>query len=310
MPDQQPTGILNINKARGMTSHDVVARVRRITGQRKVGHAGTLDPMATGVLLLCLGKATRVSEYLMANDKVYHARVQLGITTETYDIEGQITGRAEIDHVTRAQVEHELEMLTAISEQVPPMYSAIKHKGAPLYRLARRGETVTRKARTIEIERLDLLEWSPPQLQLEIHCSKGTYVRSLAHDLGQRLGCGAHLTGLVRVSSGRFHIQEAATVEDVERATAQGQLGQLLSPLDVALEIFPAVTVDQATRKSIIFGQRVQLEEKPDSHMCRAYAANGQLVALLRYLENGLWQPHKVFTQLADNESHPRPQPS
>lgn len=310
MPNQQACGILNINKDRGNTSHDVVAFVRRITGQRKVGHAGTLDPMATGVLLICLGQATRVAEYLMASDKVYHARIRLGITTDTYDVEGQITGRAEIDDVTRAQVERELELLTGTSEQVPPMYSAIKRDGTPLYRLARRGETVTRKPRTIEIKSLDILEWSPPELQLAIHCSKGTYVRSLAHDLGERLGCGAHLAGLVRVASGQFHIEEAATVEELERAVAQGQLDELLLPLDVALQTFPAVTVDQATKKSIIFGQRVQLGEKPDNQMYRAYAEDGQLVALLKHTEGGLWQPHKVFTQLANDESHPRPQPS
>ncbi len=310
MPNQQASGILNINKDRGITSHDVVACIRRITGQRKVGHAGTLDPMATGVLLICLGKATRVAEYLMASDKVYHARIRLGITTDTYDVEGKITGQAEIDDVTRAQVEHELELLTGISEQVPPMYSAVKRGGTPLYRLARRGETVTRRPRTIEIKSLDILTWSLPELQLAIHCSKGTYVRSLAHDLGQRLGCGAHLSGLVRVASGQFRIQEAATVETVEQAIAQGQLDRLLLPLDIALQTFPAVTVDPATVKSIIFGQRVQLAEEPASQMCRAYTKDGKLVALLKHIGAGLWQPQKVFTQLANDDNYPRPESS
>ncbi len=311
MPDQQLSGILNINKASGMTSHDVVAYVRKVIGQRKVGHAGTLDPTATGVLLLCLGQATRVSEYLMASDKEYRALIRLGITTDTYDAEGQITGQAKTDSITRVQVERELGRLTGSLEQIPPMYSAIKHKGTPLYRLARRGQTVARKPRKVEIKDMELLEWAPPELDIQVHCSKGTYIRSLAHDLGQHLGCGAHLVGLTRTASGRFRIEQAITLEELEQAFAQGEGAALLHPLDVALEAFPAVTVDQTTERKIIFGQRVPLPEMLETPMCRVYAAGGRLVALLRYHGDGLWQPHKVFGQrLGNDENHSRSAPS
>jgi tRNA pseudouridine55 synthase len=305
MPDERTCGILNINKPTGMTSHDVVARVRKITGQRKVGHAGTLDPMATGVLLLCLGQATRVAEYLMASDKTYRARIRLGITTDTYDLEGKTTSQAETDRITRAQVEGELSHLVGRVEQIPPMYSAIKHKGTPLYRLARRGETVARQPRQVEIRALELLAWAPPELEIEVHCSKGTYVRSLAHDIGQRLGCGAHLAGLTRIASGHFRIEQAVTLQDLEQAIAQGELVTLMQPLDAALRAFPAVTADQATASKIAFGQQVCLSAAPEGPMCRAYAADGRLLALLRHQAGELWQPHKVFVQPTNDENHP-----
>jgi len=295
MPGQKLCGILNINKPSGMTSHDVVLRVRKISGQKRVGHAGTLDPLATGVLILCLGQATRVAEYLMASDKMYRARVRLGVTTDTYDTEGRVTGQAGAEGITRAQVERELSGFVGSLEQTPPMYSAIKHKGTPLYRLARRGQVVARKARKVEIRTLRLTEWAPPQLEIEVHCSKGTYIRSLAHDLGQRLGCGAHLAGLTRMASGHFSIEQAITLEELEQAFAKGEGASLLQPLDVALQAFPSVIVDQATESKIGFGQRVRLSEAPEALMCRAYSADGRLLALLRYDAGGLWQPHKVF---------------
>ncbi len=295
MPGQKLCGILNINKPSGMTSHDVVLRVRKISGQKRVGHAGTLDPLATGVLILCLGQATRVAEYLMASDKMYRARVRLGVTTDTYDTEGRVTGQAGAEGITRAQVERELSGFVGSLEQTPPMYSAIKHKGTPLYRLARRGQVVARKARKVEIRTLRLTEWAPPQLEIEVHCSKGTYIRSLAHDLGQRLGCGAHLAGLTRMASGRFSIEQAITLEELEQAFAKGEGASLLQPLDAALQAFPSVIVDQATESKIGFGQRVRLSEPPEALMCRAYSADDRLLALLRYDAGGLWQPHKVF---------------
>jgi tRNA pseudouridine55 synthase len=308
MPNRELSGILVIDKARGMTSHDVVARVRKITGQKKVGHSGTLDPLATGVLLLCLGQATRVAEYLMNSDKTYQARIRLGVSTDTYDAEGRVTGQSEAGSIRRAQVEQEFSRMVGTLEQIPPMYSAAKHQGRPLYQLARRGVTIPRQPREVKIMRLELVGWAPPDLQIEIECSKGTYVRSLAHDLGQRLGCGAHLAGLVRIASGRFHIGQANTLEHVEQAFAQGHGDQLLLPLDAALEGFPSVTIDATTEKSITFGQRVKLSQKPGTEMCRAYTADGRLVALLRDLGDGLWQPHKVFVQPANDESHQRSQ--
>lgn len=309
-PSQEFSGILNINKPKGLTSHDVVSRVRRISGQRRVGHAGTLDPMATGVLLLCLGQATRVSEYLMASPKTYQARVRLGISTDTYDSEGQIVDQRDCGDISRQQVTRALEDMVGALEQTPPMYSAIKHQGTPLYRLARRGETVERKPRRVVIHALELLDWEPPDMEATIHCSKGTYIRSLAHDLGQRLGCGAHLTALTRLASGRFQLSDALTLDQVEHAAEHGELAALLLPIDAALQAFPAITVDCELASRIQFGQRVQLPDPPQGNLLRAYAPDGTLVALLRFRSDREWQPHKVFVQPDNNEGYPRSQSS
>jgi tRNA pseudouridine55 synthase len=304
MPDEELDGILNINKPCGITSHDVVARVRRISGQKKVGHAGTLDPMASGVLLLCLGEATRVAEYLMAGDKLYSARIRLGITTDTYDAEGRISTQAEVT-VTRAQVEQELSTFVGHLAQTPPMYSALKHEGTALYRLARQGQMIARAPRPVEIYALELLEWAPPELQVQVRCSKGTYIRSLAHDLGQRLGCGAHLVGLVRLASGPFRIEQAIPMAEMERAIAAGSAARLLQPLDAALQAFPAVILDPATAMVVAHGQRVELSADLGASLARAYSAEGRLLALLRHDKLRLWQPHKVFVRWGDDESNP-----
>jgi tRNA pseudouridine55 synthase len=294
-PTHRFNGILNVNKPSGLTSHDVVSRLRRITGQRRVGHAGTLDPTATGVLLLCLGQATRVAEYLQARDKVYRARLRLGISTDTYDSEGQIVDQRDTGHITHSAVQRALGEMVGPLDQVPPMYSAIKHQGTPLYRLARRGQTVERKPRRVVIHTLELLEWDPPYLEAKIHCSKGTYIRSLAHDLGQRLGCGAHLAELTRLASGRFQLSDALVLEELEHAAEQGKLERLLLPIDAALQDYPAVTVDDDLAKSILFGQRVRLPDAPQATLLRAYGRDEKLLALLRLRNDGAWQPHKVF---------------
>ena len=186
-------GILNVDKPGGITSHDAVNAVRRISGIRKVGHAGALDPLATGVLIICIGRATRLAEYLTASDKSYRATVRLGVETDTHDADGRIirTGSSvpEQDEVSAA-----FEKFRGSIQQIPPMYSAIKRQGKPLYKLAREGITVEREPRSAEISYLEITEWSTPFFSFEVTCSAGTYVRSLVHDLGQSLGCGAHLT--------------------------------------------------------------------------------------------------------------------
>ncbi len=292
------SGILNIDKPQGWTSHDVVARVRRLSGQRQVGHAGTLDPMATGVLLVCLGQATRVSEYLMQGRKVYRAAVHLGLSTDTYDAEGQITARAEVN-VTLAQLEEALAAFVGQIEQTPPMYSALKHQGTPLHRLARQGKAVERQPRPVEIYTLTLLDWSSPVLTIEVTCSPGTYLRSLAHDLGQRLGCGAHLSGLTRLASGHFTLEEAITMETLSEAFATGRWAELIHPLDEALLDFEALTFGNEAERRIRLGQQVQGPTPLSSpSLCRAYSTEGKLIALLQYdAQTGLWQPRKVFSQ-------------
>jgi tRNA pseudouridine55 synthase len=293
------SGILNIDKPQGWTSHDVVAKVRRLSGQKRVGHAGTLDPLATGVLLVCLGQATRVSEYLMRGRKVYRAAVHLGLSTDTYDADGQVTARTPEVNVTLSQLEEALSAFVGRIEQIPPMYSALKHRGTPLYKLARQGKTVERKPRPVEIYDVKLLDWSSPVLTIEIVCSPGTYLRSLAHDLGQRLGCGAHLSSLTRLASGHFTLDKAIRLDALSEAFATGRWVELIHPLDEALLDFETITFGSQAERQIRFGQQVQGPMPSSSpSLCRAYSTEGKLIALLQYdAQTGLWQPKKVFRQ-------------
>lgn len=288
-------GILNLNKPYGLTSHDVVDRIRRLAGQRQVGHAGTLDPLATGVLLVCLGSATRLAEFLMDSPKLYRAHVRLGITTDTYDAEGTVIAERPVE-VGREDVERALECFRGPILQVPPMFSALKKDGRPLYRLARRGETVDRAPRRVEIYRLDLVEWHPPDLTLEVLCSPGTYIRSLAHDLGEALGCGAYLAGLVRLASGEFRLEDAVDLEGLTRE----RLAEALLPPDVALRRFPALHLTPAEARAIGYGQDIPdrwglTGQETTGLLARAYGPDGSLLAVLEFSGRGTWHPKKVL---------------
>lgn len=295
------SGILNVDKPPSITSHDVVDAVRRMAGQRKVGHAGTLDPMATGVLLICLGQATRVAEYLMAGQKRYRATIVLGTTTDTYDADGEIThtgGRTDFD---RSEIEAALSRFVGRSEQVPPMYSALKKEGQPLYKLARQGQVVAREARPVEIDQLELLDWTPPALILELTCSPGTYVRSLAHDLGQALGSGAHLASLVRLASGRFTLAEAVSLQRLEEAFQHHQEESYLFPLDEAFLEWPALILGSTDAQRVAHGQAVAgiNTSGPQVHgqaLARAYGPEGDFLAIMTYdSASAHWWPKKVF---------------
>ncbi len=285
-------GILNFNKPTGWSSHRVVSCVRKWTRQRRVGHAGTLDPLASGVLLICLGQATRVAEYLMASDKVYLARLCLGVTTDTYDATGQVTGTGEV-RVDEATLRAALERFVGLIEQVPPMYSALKHGGRPLYQLARRGVQVERAARRVHIYSIVLTRLEGPELTIQVHCSSGTYIRSLAHDIGQVLGCGAHLVALVRQASGSFRLEQAITPDQFEAAVSEGHWHELVYPLDAALQSLPAVTLDAETAQRVRYGQAVTLALPPGAR-CRAYDPDGNLVAVM-VPRGEAWRPDKVF---------------
>ena len=292
-------GILNINKPAGLTSHDVVARVRRLTGQRKAGHAGTLDPMATGVLLVCLGQATRVAEYLMRGQKTYRATIRFGVTTDTYDAEGTVTQETPSFELSEQQIERALDSLRDIGMQIPPPYSAVRLGGLRLYALARRGIAVEAAPRPVKIETLELVAWQPPFATLEIRCSPGTYVRSLAHDLGQSLGVGGHLTVLTRLGSGRWHLDGAITLEQLQAAVEAGDWSDLLHPLDAALEDLPRLDLPHELIARLAVGQSVQIAEAPDTPLARAYAPDGVLWALVKPSpqQPGWWQPRKVFAR-------------
>jgi tRNA pseudouridine55 synthase len=290
------SGIFNVDKPAGMTSHDVVHLVRRASGQRRVGHAGTLDPMATGVLVVCLGWATRLVEYLVEGRKRYRATLRLGITTDTYDAEGTILAETGDINVTEAEVSAVLSQFLGTIQQVPPMFSAVKHEGKPLYKLARRGEWVPRPARDIHIERLDLGDWSPPHLSLDVLCSKGTYVRSLAHDIGQKLGCGAHLAALIRLASEPFRLDEAVALESLIEALARGRAQEMLYPLEQALDPFEVWVVNAESAQDILYGRAVVGPPPGGSSLLLALLGTGEPLAVLQFdTVRGMWQPAKVF---------------
>jgi tRNA pseudouridine55 synthase len=211
-------GVLLVDKPTGLTSHDVVARIRRIFKMKRVGHAGTLDPLATGLLIILIGKATKLSQFLMSLDKVYEGTIKLGESTTTQDAEGEILSSRPVPELTQQDVEAKTKTFVGDQYQIPPMYSAIKKDGVPLYKLARKGKTIEREPRFIRISAFDVLSYSDPLIDIRVHCSKGTYVRTLAHDLGESLGCGAHLVALRRTESDRFSIEKAHTIASLEEA--------------------------------------------------------------------------------------------
>lgn len=250
-------GVLNLNKPAGMTSHDVVDAVRKILGVQRVGHTGTLDPQATGVLPLCVGRATRIAQFLTQADKEYVMTLRLGITTDTLDATGQETGRAEEVRVGQEDFLAILPRFVGEIQQTPPIYSAKKYQGERLYRLARRGQTVERRPVTIRVYALEMLEFAPPFVRLKATCSKGTYARSLCDDIGRVLGCGGHLHALTRTRSGRFSIQDVVTLEELEARTREGRLGEVLIPIADALAHLPAVRVAPEAGPLILHGNAV-----------------------------------------------------
>ena len=276
----------------------MISLVRRLSGERRVGHAGTLDRAATGVLPVCLGKATRVVEFLSDSRKIYRARIKLGVVTDTYDADGRIIEEKDCSSVEREQLERLIPSFVGVIAQVPPMYSALKREGMPLHRLARTGVEVERESRKIDIYSIDLLDWQPPFFAIDVECGKGTYIRSLAFDIGQALGCGAHLASLVRLKNGVFDIADGLTVEQLEDAFAGGYWQDVLYPIDSVLTHMPAAIVNGDMAKAIKNGISVDLSvEKPsDTGWCRAYSEDGELIALLRYdVANSKWHPRKVL---------------
>ncbi len=285
-------GFFNIDKPYGITSHDVVSKVRRGISMKKVGHAGTLDPLATGVLVICVGGATRLSDYVMHTHKRYHAEIVLGVATTTYDAEGEITLQQPAEHITQADVEAHLPQFIGTIQQLPPMYSAIKKGGKKLYELARAGQTIELEPRTITIHELNILAWTNTTFTLDIVCQAGTYIRSLAHDLGQALGVGAHLGGLRRTESGAFRVEDALNLEQV---IADGTWEQhLIAPVD-GLKHLPPIYLDAENSAHIRHGRRADIQpDQPIGTIARAHDVDGEFFALLR-ADQCAWYPHKVF---------------
>ncbi len=284
-----PHGILIVNKPTGLTSHDVVARVRRSTRTRQVGHAGTLDPLATGVLVVCLGVATRISEYLLGHAKRYRAKIRLGLETNTYDASGDIIARREVN-VDRTGVEAALTQFTGEIPQVPPMYSAIKREGQKLYELARQGIEVERAARSVIIHSIQLLDFQLPDMTIDVSCSAGTYLRSIAHDLGSALGTGAHLIELTRTASGPFTLDQAIDLE-----TLTTQWADHLRSIDEALSDWPLAILAEPDRSRALNGAPL-FSVKLSGDRCRAHDEQGHLLALLVFdHKKHWWRAEKVL---------------
>ena len=297
------SGILNINKPRGITSFAVVSLVRRLTGVRKVGHAGTLDPIADGVLPICLGPATRIVDYIVGQPKLYRAAVRLGVATDSYDSEGEVVATGDPSGVSRDDVEQALAGFVGEIQQMPPMYSALKYQGQPLYRYARAGKTVPRQARTVRIYRLELLSFDSPVVEIELEVGKGAYVRSIAHDMGEQLGCHAHMEQLTRVRSGPFTLDSAVQLSELETAAERGDWEALLLPADRVLESWHAALLGEPHSRDVKHGQLLVLTPVGSKRIdldtpCRAYSEDGEFLAILRYRGANRWHPEKVFSAL------------
>ncbi len=258
------SGVLVLDKPAGMTSNAALQRVKWLFRAEKAGHTGSLDPLATGVLPLCFGEATKFSQYLLDADKVYRAKARLGIVTDSGDADGKVIAEHPLPAIERAAFEVLLRQFTGEISQVPSMFSALKQNGRPLYELARQGVTVAREARTVRVSRLVLEEFAAPTFAIAAHVSKGTYIRSLVEDIGQSLGCGAHVTALRRLAAGQFTLAQAVTLADVERvagAAGEDGLDRLLLAPEVALDGWPAVTLSPESAYHVRRGQAVRAGE-------------------------------------------------
>lgn len=288
------SGVLVIDKPSGMTSHDVVNTVRRLARTRRVGHAGTLDPMATGVLVVLVGPATRLSRFAMHGNKRYRSVVRLGETTNTYDADGDITERSPVT-ADQAEIRTALAAFEGPIQQIPPMYAAIKVKGRKLYELARQGKEIEREPRTITIHDIDILDWQPPDLTLEIACSPGTYIRSLAHDLGQKLGCGGHIKELRRVTSGPFTIAQARPLAELEELYQDGNLEEALLPPQAALSTMPVAVMTPEQERALRYGQQIDLVTSDNVESVQAHDGQGNLIAVLAKVTDTQYRPTLVL---------------
>jgi tRNA pseudouridine55 synthase len=302
-------GLLIVDKPQGLTSHDVVARARRMLREKRIGHAGTLDPMATGVLVLCVGQATRLSEYLLGEDKAYEGVIKLGEQTNTDDAEGEVIATRPVPDITDAMLRALEAQFSGEIEQVPPQFSAIQKGGQRAYALARKGETVELAARRVVVHSLTLahvsMEWAVGGKLLTAHvrCSAGTYIRSLARDIGEALGCGGHLIALRRTHSGHFSLADAVTLEQVDAAAKAGHAQALLLPMDMAVRDWPEVVLDDDKARRILNGQRIGVPMPPPptppppgggGEMWRVYDARRNFIAVARW-DGTTLAPVKVF---------------
>jgi tRNA pseudouridine55 synthase len=291
-------GVFVIDKPAGWTSHDVVGKMRRIAGTRRVGHLGTLDPMATGVLPLVVNRATRLSQFYVRNDKVYDAVVHFGYSTDTYDAEGAQTSGPKDVIIDRSELERNLQAFRGVLHQVPPPFSAKKVGGTPAYKLARGKISVDLKPVEVTVYSLDVLELTGPDLHMRVHCSAGTYLRAIAHELGQAFGCGAFLSGLRRTVSGDFTIEEARTLEELESLSRDNRLGEALIPATRLLPQFPSELVDAITAAQIRQGRDFRVSPFrviKGTKYVKAITQDGELLAIGEAVLPNVYHPMMVL---------------
>ncbi|EGT5617490.1 tRNA pseudouridine(55) synthase TruB [Clostridium perfringens] len=282
-------GVINIYKNTGMTSFDVVAIVRRVAKMKKVGHTGTLDPAASGVLPVCLGKATKIIDYIMENKKVYRVNLKLGMVTDTYDLEGEVLREEDASHITKDEILNCINSFLGTIDQVPPMYSALKQNGVRLYELARQGIEVHREARKITIYSIENIKIeSNDNIQMDVCCSKGTYIRSLCYDIGEKLNVGATMTALERIQNGPFTKEEAINIEDL----TEELLEKHIISIEKALDSFEKITVNEKFGKLLrngvkVFDNRMYSEEVEFNKLYRVYEDNGVFLGLGKRDEKG-----------------------
>ena len=260
-------GLILVNKPKGMTSHDVVARIRRILGTKKAGHFGTLDPLATGLLLVGVGKATKLFPFYLHSAKNYKGRIRLGIATDTYDSEGQPVSKESENYPDEKYLLHQMKIFEGEIEQVPPPYSAKKYKGEALYKRVRKKKEFKLKPCHVFIHYFRLKNYAPPYMDFEVKCSSGTYIRSIAHDLGQKLGCGAHLHELERTGIGQNKIESSHTLGNIEDMFSAGKISQFLHPIEILLPELPKIVVDDNTAELVRSGRDFYSDSIPDSHV-------------------------------------------
>nr|WP_288665564.1 tRNA pseudouridine(55) synthase TruB [uncultured Dorea sp.] len=284
-------GIINVYKEKGFTSHDVVAKLRGIVGQKKIGHTGTLDPDATGVLPVCLGKATKLCDLLTDKNKTYEAVLLLGKATDTQDITGEVLEEKSTEALTEEKVREAIEGFIGDYEQIPPMYSALKVNGKKLYELAREGKVIERKARPVKILDIQILEIDLPKVRMEVSCSKGTYIRTLCHDIGEKLGCGGCMESLIRTRVSTFRIEDAKTLDEIEALKQEGKLAELLVPIDAMFPSYPKIMVKDDWKAFAKNGNPLDLKMlkeacgQDEETQVRLYDESGKFIAIYQWKE-------------------------
>ena len=292
-------GIFNVYKEKGYTSHDVVAKLRGIAGQKKIGHTGTLDPDAEGVLPVCLGKATKVCDVLTDKTKTYQAVLLLGRRTDTQDISGACLEEQDTAGLTEEDVRRAVESFRGDYMQTPPMYSAMKVGGKKLCELAREGKTVERKARKVQIHRIEIRRMELPRVWIEVECSKGTYIRTLCDDIGEMLGVGGCMEELLRTRVGSFRLEDSVRLSQLEKYREAGTLGEHLIPVDCLFADCPRVDVTERLEPLLYNGNPLRHPEREDGQLVRMYDSSGRFIALYRYQqENHIYKNEKMFFNL------------